>query len=225
MQISDSRTLAASSPIQVTPSTNNISAGKVEITNVLDPVAARTAAPMRIDILENPANTFTYTYTNNAGVTSAPIAYTPPSQIINLPPTPATALFTIEISGRPSGTAPSAPEQFVIGDAFGVGNSTNITNLAKTQELSVINGGKQTFSESLATASATVGSSASAAKLTASTAEAIFTQAFNRNQSKSGVNIDEEAANLLKFQQAYQASSRIISVANTIFDTLLTATR
>jgi len=42
-------------------------------------------------------------------------------------------------------------------------------------------------------------------------------------QTTSGVNLDEEAANMLRFQQAYQASSRIISVANTIFDTLLAA--
>jgi len=57
------------------------------------------------------------------------------------------------------------------------------------------------------------------------TAEALYTQAYNRNQEISGVNLDEEAANLMKFQQAYQASSRIISIANTIFDTLLQASR
>ena len=37
--------------------------------------------------------------------------------------------------------------------------------------------------------------------------------------------LDEEAANLLKFQQAYQASSQIVSTANTIFDTILAAVR
>ena len=41
--------------------------------------------------------------------------------------------------------------------------------------------------------------------------------------SISGVNLDEEAANLVRFQQAYQASAQVISVANTLFDTLLSA--
>ena len=81
----------------------------------------------------------------------------------------------------------------------------------------------QTFSQSLAITTADIGSKASSAELVANTAQALFTQAYNRNQSTSGVNLDEEAANMIKFQQAYQASSRIISVANTIFDTLLAA--
>ena len=59
----------------------------------------------------------------------------------------------------------------------------------------------------------------------ADTAQALYNQAYNRNQATSGVNLDEEAANLLKFQQAYQAASQIISTANTIFDTILSAVR
>ena len=41
----------------------------------------------------------------------------------------------------------------------------------------------------------------------------------------SGVNLDEEAANLIRYQQAYAASAQIISVANSLFDTLLNAVR
>ncbi len=41
----------------------------------------------------------------------------------------------------------------------------------------------------------------------------------------SGVNLDEEAANLIKYQQAYQAAAQMISVASSLFDTLLAATR
>ena len=40
-------------------------------------------------------------------------------------------------------------------------------------------------------------------------------------QSVSGVNLDEEAANLIKYQQMYQANSKVISTANTLFETLL----
>jgi flagellar hook-associated protein 1 FlgK len=41
----------------------------------------------------------------------------------------------------------------------------------------------------------------------------------------SGVNLDEEAANLVRFQQAYQAAAKVIGVANSLFQTLLDATR
>jgi flagellar hook-associated protein 1 FlgK len=44
-------------------------------------------------------------------------------------------------------------------------------------------------------------------------------------ESLSGVNLDEEAANLLRFQQSYAAAAQILSTANTIFDTLLNAAR
>jgi flagellar hook-associated protein 1 FlgK len=41
----------------------------------------------------------------------------------------------------------------------------------------------------------------------------------------SGVNLDEEATNLLKYQQAYQAAGKVMQIANTIFDTLLSIGR
>jgi flagellar hook-associated protein 1 FlgK len=53
---------------------------------------------------------------------------------------------------------------------------------------------------------------------TASLKEATLTR-----ESISGVNMDEEAANLLRFQQAYQASSKCIEIANTLFDSILNA--
>ncbi len=40
-------------------------------------------------------------------------------------------------------------------------------------------------------------------------------------QSESGVNLDEEAANLIRFQQFYQANARVIDTASNIFDTIL----
>jgi flagellar hook-associated protein 1 FlgK len=41
----------------------------------------------------------------------------------------------------------------------------------------------------------------------------------------SGVNLDEEAANLVRYQQAYQAAAKVISVANSLFQSLLDATK
>jgi len=42
--------------------------------------------------------------------------------------------------------------------------------------------------------------------------------------SKSGVNLDEEAANLIRYQQAYQAVAQVVAVTSTLFETLINAT-
>ena len=224
MVLTDGKGLAASSAVQITSSANNISAGTMAISQVYDPVNARADMDMSIEILESPPGTFTYTVTDNTGTTSAPQAYAPPSQMIDLPLT-GTATFQVELKGMPSGLAPNAPEIFSFSDGFGVGNGTNALALASSQEEGILNGNSESFTQSLSKTTSIIGSKASSAELVANTAEALHTQAFNRNQSTSGVNLDEEAANLVKFQQAYQASSQIISIANTIFDTLLAAAR
>ena len=50
-------------------------------------------------------------------------------------------------------------------------------------------------------------------------------QAELAQQSLSGVNLDEEAVNLIRYQQAYQAAAKAISVANTLFDEILAVVR
>ena len=55
--------------------------------------------------------------------------------------------------------------------------------------------------------------------------DAISQRARASQQSVSGVNLDEEAANLMRYQQAYQASGKVIEVASTLFDTILSLGR
>ncbi|WP_114325254.1 flagellar hook-associated protein FlgK [Candidatus Colwellia aromaticivorans] len=231
--LTDGNAIAASSAVNVTPSTHNVSDGKVTISGVSDPVAARNYTQginsgLTVDVYESAANTFSYRVYNSAtpppAATIATGSYPAGgSAVVDLPP--GTPAFQIEISGDLVGSGTNARETFTIGDAFGVGNGNNAVAMTKTQEQGVTNGNKETFSQSIGISTSKVGSKASNAELVADTAQALFTQAFNRNQSTSGVNLDEEAANLLKFQQAYQAASQIISTANTIFDTILAAVR
>lgn len=70
-----------------------------------------------------------------------------------------------------------------------------------------------------------VGQKTSAAETSLKAAEALKTQSKASFDSSSGVNLDEEAANLIRFQQSYSASARILSTAQTIFDTILSALR
>ena len=51
--------------------------------------------------------------------------------------------------------------------------------------------------------------------------EIVHDQAVRAKDEKSGVNLDEEAANLIRYQQAYQASARLMQTANQLFDALL----
>ena len=82
-------------------------------------------------------------------------------------------------------------------------------------------GGSKTLSNYAADFSGDIGSRASAAKSRADTASAVLEEANNRRQSKEGVNLDEELVNMTTFQQAYNASARLIQAANDMYDTLI----
>jgi flagellar hook-associated protein 1 FlgK len=66
-----------------------------------------------------------------------------------------------------------------------------------------------------------VGNKTAEIQVTAQAEQSLLTHARNSQQALSGVNLDEEAANLLRYQQAYQAAGRMLQVASTLFDTLL----
>ena len=231
--LTDSKGIAASAAVDVNADANNVSDGAVNIINVTDPVIARaytegSNTKLTVDVYESAPGTFDYRVYDAANPPPAPVIASGnfaagASAVIDMPPAPATAAFQIEITGAPVGQGSLAREKFTISDVFGPGNGSNAGFISATQEQAIVGNGTQTFSQGLAVTTADIGSKASSAELVANTAQALFTQAYNRNQSTSGVNLDEEAANMIKFQQAYQASSRIISVANTIFDTLLAA--
>jgi flagellar hook-associated protein 1 len=62
---------------------------------------------------------------------------------------------------------------------------------------------------------------AAAERLEQDTQSTLLTQTQNMIQSVSGVNIDEETTNLMQYQRAYQASSKIISVTDEMMQTLI----
>ncbi|MCG8071239.1 MAG: flagellar hook-associated protein FlgK, partial [Candidatus Thiodiazotropha taylori] len=70
-----------------------------------------------------------------------------------------------------------------------------------------------------------VGSRTRHAELNLSAQESLLTRTREAMAEVSGVNLDEEAGRLIQYQQAYQASAQVISVASTLFDTLLGAVR
>ncbi len=66
-----------------------------------------------------------------------------------------------------------------------------------------------------------IGSGVQAAQSTQATQQAVLTAVSNQRQSVSGVSLDEEMTNLIQYQQAYQASARVMNAINSTFDTLI----
>lgn len=128
--------------------------------------------------------------------------------------------------------APRAGDTFTIGyNTDGFNDNRNALELAGLQNQDVIllndNGGtnRVTFHESYASIVSNVGEKAAIADITLRSAEAMETQSKDWFENISGVNLDEEAANLVRFQQTYSAAARILTTAQTLFDTILNSTR
>ncbi|HAT1544053.1 flagellar basal body rod C-terminal domain-containing protein [Aeromonas hydrophila] len=84
---------------------------------------------------------------------------------------------------------------------------------------------KMTFNEAYSGLVTGVGNNTSQAKSQLKANETKLTQSRGIFESVSGVSLEEEAANLIRYQQSYAASAQIVSTAKTIFDTLLSSVR
>lgn len=102
----------------------------------------------------------------------------------------------------------------------GPGNNTNALALAALRVGSTaLNNGN--FSSAYNNLVGSTAAYASEADLSRTAYETLTKQAREAQQAVSGVNLDEEAVNLIRYQQAYQAAAKAISVANTLFDAIL----
>jgi flagellar hook-associated protein FlgK len=118
--------------------------------------------------------------------------------------------------------SPLAGDRFNIdSNANGIGDNGNIRRIVALQDKPLLDDGR-TFSESYITLVGTVGSKAALATMSKEAMQVVFDQAVASKDQISGVSLDEEAAELIRFQQAYQASAQIIQVASKLFDSILT---
>ena len=116
------------------------------------------------------------------------------------------------------------PNQIAAADGNGMGENVNALALASLETQSTLVDGKS-FNQSYQQMVARVGTSANAASVSLSAQKALNSQAVEARANFAGVNLDEEAANLIKFQNAYQASSQVIAISRSLFDSLLAAVR
>ena len=109
----------------------------------------------------------------------------------------------------------------LVDNKSGTGDSRNIINMINLQLEDEIQKDKGNFQEIFSTTLAKVGSNVQANKLSLAAAKSNMEAAEGSESEFAGVNLDEEAANLLKYQQAYQASARILQTAKELFQTLI----
>jgi flagellar hook-associated protein 1 FlgK len=123
------------------------------------------------------------------------------------------------------------------GDVFNVGktlypasNNGNALAFAALREAAIVGraplagggiGGGASITDAYASAMARIGVRVQGASSAADVSAAVAAQAEAARSSKSGVNLDEEAARLIQYQQSYQAAAKILQIAQSVFDTLL----
>lgn len=129
--------------------------------------------------------------------------------------------WTMQVTGTP-----------LPGDVFNVGANTTATGdnrnallMAGQQTQNLLVNGTATFQGAFSQLVGSVGAKTQELTITSQAQNAMVTQTVASQQSVSGVNLDEEAANLLRYQRAYQAAAKAMQIANTMFDSLLTLGR
>lgn len=213
VEISDLRDIAAATPIRTLNSVNNIGSVGVASSTVidgLDPDLTRT-----VDIFfdpTNPTGSFDVVDRASGAVLQNDVLYTP-GMLVNQNG------WQVRLTGSPQP-----------GDIITVTENTNSTNdnrnmllLAGLQSRAVMDNGVTTFEQSYATLNAEVGVVTQQAKINYDVEKTLLDNAVASRESLSGVNLDEEAADLIRFQQAYQALARIIQTSQTLFESLINA--
>ena len=203
--ITNASRIAAAAPVRASAASTNTGSGKVSSGEVLDPTNAGLLNTVNIDFTS--ATTYTV---NGAGS----FTYTPGSNIdVNG--------WRVQISGTPS-----VGDRFTVQSNVGAtGDNRNALALADALKAPVLDGGTTSVNSGVERLTTSVGISTQTAQVNRDAESAIHDANVAAQDAVQGVNLDEEAANLLRYQQAYAAAAQIISVANEMFDTLLNAVR
>lgn len=205
----DPARVAAAAPMRASAALTNsgsasISSGTV---NTPLPLHANLRDPVSI-VFDTPPTTFTVTGAVPAVVGS--VAYTSGADI-------SYNGWTLQISGTPSA-----------GDTFNIVQNTNATGdnrnallMVGLQVQNLLANGTASFQGAYGQLVGEVGSKAHELDLTNRAQINMLAQTVAAQQAVSGVNLDEEAANLLRYQNAYQAAAKAMQIASTMFDALL----
>jgi len=120
------------------------------------------------------------------------------------------------------GSTPSNADSFFVEKNLnGSGNNENFLALIELGKEPIIEG--QSFAEAYRDLVSGAGSRSRLAQLNKEAMQVVKDQAEATREAAVGVNLDEEAADLIRFQQAYQAAAQVIQISQRMFDTLIQA--
>lgn len=203
--ITDPARIAAASPVRAVAVLDNLGSGKPSSLRVDSLDHAALLDPATIEFLDGDR----YMIDGDG-----PFDYSPGERISHNG-------WSLSLDG-----VPAAGDRFEIRrNGSGSSDNGNIAALAGLGKGMHLNGGNLSLDGAIAGLTTTVGSAARQAEYAASAQAALHEQALAARDSVSGVNLDEEAANMMRLQQAYQAAAQIISTSDTLFQTLMGAVR
>ena len=209
--ISDPTQIAAASPVVVAAAGANASSATTTITSIDDPSDPGLLQSVTLEFID-PAS---YRILDGSGTDlTGPVAWAPGDSI-------SFNGWTAQVAG-----APTDGDRFNIdANTSGSGDNSNALIMAAVQFDGILQGGVQSVSEAAADLVAIVGSAAFRSEQDLAVQTSLREQLELDMEGVSGVKLEEEAVNLLRYQEAYLASSKIITVANDLFQTVLNAVR
>lgn len=203
--IDDPERIAAAAPIRTGSSLANLGDGEIsagEVIDVDDP-----------DLLNPVTITFTDPNTYQINGTGS-FAYTSGADIdVNG--------WRVRIEGSPA----TGDEFTVTSNAGGEGDNRNALALTGVREAGLLEGGDRSLLDQADAMITEVGAATAAAETALESESALLASSERSLESVRGVNLEEEAANMLRYRQAYEASARMIQTADTLFQSLLAAVR
>ena len=119
-----------------------------------------------------------------------------------------------------AGSAPKTQDSFVLQPA-GSGDNRNALAMSALATAQTLGNGSASFSQAYANLTGMVGNAGQQAQLAANAEQATLNQAQQAQQSISGVNLNQEAADMLRYQQAFQAAAKSIGIAAQLFNSIL----
>ncbi|WP_144395158.1 flagellar hook-associated protein FlgK [Pleionea sediminis] len=227
LEITNPNRIAAALPVNAISSPANTGSGEIAGVSVTD-----TSTPQFINIpsdLDPPltfefinATTFNVRDANTNAVISGPVAGFVPNQENDMLALAGLNFgYEITIAG-----APAANDTFTASyNTNGFGDNRNMLLIGDLQQANTMDNNRSNYQQAFGRIVSEVGTRTQEARINSEAANSLLEQVKNRRESISGVNLDEEAAKLIKFEQAYQASAQIIQVARALFQTVIESTR
>lgn len=216
IQLTDARDFALASPVRASANLSNLGTGKVRLDSLTS--TADVNKTFRIEFLSG--NQYQIVNVTDS-VTTGPFAFTPNSDNTIAIPNIGSPSYTLNLSG-----APQAGDQFTAEfNTGGFGDNRNGLSMAAIQNQKILTGGTETLSDFYANLITQTGSKTYQAKTRAEAADILHKQAVDFRESQSGVNLDEELANLMVYQQSYQAAGQLLAVSSQLMDVLFSVMR